>query len=83
MCHVSVGHVQRAIEASGIPTTSVYVEAFGHVARQMALPRTVLVPHLMGRPVGPPHRPEHQARVVRAALALLETARQPTVAPFG
>lgn len=79
MCHVSVGHVQRAIETAGIPTVSVYVEAFAHVARQMSLPRTLTVPHLMGRPLGPPFDRERQADVVMAALDLISSADRPTI----
>jgi len=71
---VSVGHVQRAVEEAGIPTVSVFVRAFAHVVHEMKLPRTVVVRHPMGRPLGAPGDHEHQTEVVDAALDLLEGA---------
>lgn len=75
---MSVGHVQRAIEQAGIPSVSVYVKSFAHVAEFMSTPRTVVVSHPMGRPLGAPFDAERQRAVVGAALALLESAREPT-----
>lgn len=71
---MSVGHVQRAVEEAGIPTVSIYVRAFRHVVEEMKLPRTVVVKHPMGRPLGAPGDPVRHAEVVDAALDLLETA---------
>lgn len=82
MCHVSVGHVQRAIEASGIPTVSVYVASFGHIPELMSLPRSVITPHPMGRPLGAPGDGERQLHVVRTALELLAEV-QPSVVEMG
>ena len=74
MCHVSVGHVARHLEAEGIPTVSVYVRSFRHVAEEMKVPRTVVTRHPMGRPFGAPGDVARHRAVVWAALALLETA---------
>ena len=74
MCHVSVGHVARAAESAGIPTTTVFVKSFAHVAAEMGLARTVITRHPMGRPLGPARDGETQRIVVRAALGLLESA---------
>lgn len=71
---MSVGHVARAVEKSGIPTVGVFVAAFRHVPEQMTLPRTVITKHPMGRPLGAPGDHERHREVVRAALGLLETA---------
>ncbi len=76
---MSVGHVARALEGAGIPTTSVYVRAFRHVIDEMVLPRAVVTRHPMGRPVGPPGDVDRQRAVVRAALALLGSAAERTV----
>ena len=76
MCHVSVGHVARAIEEVGIPTVSVYIQAFAHYAEAMRVPRTVVVPHAMGRPMGPPGDARRQREVIEAALALLDGATE-------
>lgn len=74
MCHVSVGHVQRAVEEAGIPTVSIYVQAFRHIVEEMKLPRTVVVKHPMGRPLGAPGDADRHTEVVDTALDLLETA---------
>lgn len=79
MCHVSVGHVQRVLEASGLPTVSVYVAAFAHVPRQMAVSRAVITPHPMGRPLGAPGDAERQLDITRFALHRLTTDEPATV----
>jgi hypothetical protein len=71
---VSVGHVAREIEATGIPTVSVYVRAFRHVAEAMGVPRAVVTRHPMGRTLGAPGDTERQHEVIAAALDLLEAA---------
>ena len=71
---MSVGHVARAIEESGIPTVTIVTKAFEHRAREMKYPRTLVVKHLLGRPMGAPHDTERQHRVLNAALALFESA---------
>jgi len=64
-------------------TTVVSIEAFEAHVRQMALPRVLLTPNPMGRPIGPPHRIEVQRAAVRAALELIDEAGDPgTVARF-
>jgi hypothetical protein len=80
---VTVGHVARAIEAVGIPTVCVYIEAFRPDAELLKPARTLITPHLMGRPLGLPHQVERQRTVIRAALRLLETAdHAPTLETF-
>ncbi len=77
MCHVSVGHVARALEDAGLPSVAVFIRAFRHVAEAMTLPRTLVTPHLMGRTLGPPGARRRQREVAAAALGLLETATSP------
>lgn len=74
MCHVSVGHVARALEEAGIATAVVYIRAFRHLAAAMTIPRTLLTPHLMGRTMGPPGAVETHREVLEAALRLTESA---------
>ena len=77
---MTVGHVARAIEAIGIPTVCVYIEAFRPDAELLKPARTLVTPYLMGRPLGLLHRREQQMAVIRDALHLLETAdRAPTL----
>jgi hypothetical protein len=78
---VSVGHVQRAIEAAGIPTVGVYIGAFAHVPRQMSVARALITPHPLGRPLGAPGDTERQLAVVEAALDLFQ-ATEPTIREF-
>ncbi len=80
---MTVGHVARAIEAIGIPTVCVYIAAFRPDAELLKPARVLVTPHLMGRPLGLPHRREQQLAVIRAALRLLETAdHAPTMETF-
>lgn len=72
MCHVSVGHVQRAVEGAGIPTVGVYVRSFGHIPDLMGVARAIVTDHPMGRPLGAPGDGGRQLAVVRCALSLLE-----------
>ena len=71
---MSVGHVALAAEKAGLPTVTVMVRSFRHVAEQMGLPRTLVTRHPMGRPLGPAGDRERQREVVEQALALLDTA---------
>jgi hypothetical protein len=80
---MTVGHVARAIENAGIPTVSVSIEAFRPDAQLLKPARTLITPHLMGRPLGLPQRRDQQLAVIRAALKLLETAEHaPTMKLF-
>lgn len=81
MCHVSVGHVQRALETAGIATVGIYIEAFAHVPHQMSLPRVLITPHPLGRPIGAPNDAERQLAVVEAALDLFDVG-EPTIRNF-
>jgi hypothetical protein len=77
VCHGSVGLVARALEAAGIPTVSVFIQAFRHRALQLRVPRVLVTPHLMGRTIGPVGDAARQRDVVEAALQLLEDAATP------
>jgi hypothetical protein len=59
-----------------VPTVVIAVRAFENRLRAMTLPRVVLTPHLMGRPLGAPGDSERQRATLRAALDLLERATQ-------
>ena len=80
---MTVGHVARAIESVGIPTVCVYIEAFRPDAELLKPARTLVTPHLLGRPLGLPHQREQQRAVILTALRLLETADYaPTLETF-
>ncbi len=80
---MTVGHVARAIEAVGIPTVSIYIEAFRPDAQLLKPARTLITANIMGRPLGLPHRRDQQLAIIRAGLHLLETAEHaPTMEMF-
>lgn len=79
MCHVSVGHVARAVEEAGIPTTTIFVRAFRHVAEEMKLPRVVVARYPMGRPLGAAGDLQGQRSVTMTALGLLDSATERTI----
>ena len=69
-----MGHLARLLEEAGIPTVVVASDIFGPRLRALSLPRVLLTPHAMGRPVGPPHDVARQRQILLAALDLLEHA---------
>jgi len=69
---MSVGHVARALEAVGIATVCVYVQAFRYRAAALQVPRALVTAFPMGRNLGAPGNARQQTRVIRPALALLE-----------
>lgn len=73
---MSVGHVSRAIEEAGIPTVTIMVRPFRHVAEAMRVPRTLVTRHPMGRPLGAAGDVDRQREVVEAALSLFESAAE-------
>jgi hypothetical protein len=65
------------LEAGGIATVTVGIQAFRRRMEAMTLPRLLVTPHLLGRTLGAPGDRDRQRTTVLAALALLEQARQP------
>ena len=76
---MSVGHVARIVEEAGIPTTTIFVRAFRHLAEEMKLPRVVVPRYPMGRPLGAVGDRRGHRRVTMAALELLDTATRRTI----
>jgi hypothetical protein len=64
------------LEESGIPTVIVAVKAFKKRMQMMTVPRVLLTPHLMGRPMGRPGDNATHRKVIQSALALLASAEQ-------
>lgn len=73
---MSVGHVARLFEEAGIATVVVAIRPYENRIKMMSLPRALLTPHLMGRPLGAPGDRETQLKVIRHALNMLETAEK-------
>lgn len=71
-----MGHVARLLEAAGIPTVIIGIQAAWSRMTVMALPRVLITPHFMGRTLGAPGNHKRQRETILAALDLLQTARQ-------
>ncbi len=69
-----MGHVARLLEDAGIATVIIAVQAFAVRMRMMTLPRVLLTPHLMGRPLGPPGNEARHLETITTAFKLLESA---------
>ena len=73
---MSVGHVARILEKSGIATVIIAIRAFRDRLEAMTVPRVVITPHLMGRPLGAPGDSDRQRASILTALELLEKAER-------
>lgn len=71
----SVGLLQAAIERTGIPTVAITFNP--DFTRLIGTPRALAVRFPYGAPFGDPRNRWLQTRVLREALALLDTATQP------
>ena len=65
----------RTLEAAGLATILVTPMPFW--AEKIGVPRTLAVEFPFGHALGQPHDAVQQTRVIRQALAVLETARAP------
>lgn len=70
-----MGLAQRVLEASGIPTVS--LSMIPDFTRATGSPRLAGLAYPMSRPMGRPGDADGQRAVLRAALALLDHAREP------
>ncbi|MEM7128899.1 MAG: hypothetical protein AAF702_21375 [Chloroflexota bacterium] len=73
---MSVGHIARLVEEAGIPTVIIATQAFRPRLEAMRVPRTVLTPYPMGRPLGAAHDIVCQRMTMVAAANLLENATE-------
>jgi len=65
-CHVAAGVLARAIEARGLPTTSIATLRLN--ARSLKPPRALFLDFPLGCPCGRPGRPDQQRAILRDAL---------------
>jgi len=70
-----VGLVARVIEAAGIPTVT--LNMIWHYQRLVGMPRVAAIEHPFGRPYGDVGDAKTQLAVLRAALAVFDSAREP------
>ncbi|NQU63229.1 MAG: hypothetical protein HQ517_02940 [SAR324 cluster bacterium] len=71
---MSVGHTARILEEKGIATVVIAVQTFEKSLKAMRLPRLLITPHPMGRPLGPPFNRGKQRSIIETALKLLDTS---------
>ncbi len=71
---MSVGHLARLLEESGIATVIIAAIAFRRRLEALTPPRVLLTRHVMGRPIGPPSDRNRQQQVLTAAVKLLAEA---------
>lgn len=71
---MSVGHVARAFEESGIPTVIIAVQPFVKRLEVMSLPRVLITDNLIGRVLGAANDTAYQLKVLKKAIALLSSA---------
>ena len=71
-----MGHVARVLEERGMATVVIGAVPFQDRMVAMHLPRLVITPHLMGRPLGPSGDWARQREVIRIALDLLDHAEE-------
>ena len=77
MCNQSVGLIQRAIEATGISTTSITLDE--SITKRVKPPRALSVPYRFGYPLGEPNNPKLQHAIIAEALALLADETPPPI----
>ena len=82
MCNQTVGLTAGAIEAAGV--TTVTLALLESIAKAVRPPRALWVPYPHGFPLGAPHDPTLQTRILRAAmdLAVEEPGPGPVLARF-
>lgn len=76
MCHRSVGLVQGAIEASGIPTASLSMRP--DITWHMNVSRSAYIRFPLGNPFGEVDQPGQHQLVLEQLFRLLEEATEPT-----
>jgi D-proline reductase (dithiol) PrdB len=75
ICNHSLAVIQRVLEAAGLATISLTLEA--DMMKLVRVPRAMVVDFPPGCPVGEPTDQEKQRKVVREALEYLTTMTQP------
>jgi hypothetical protein len=64
-----VGLIASVLENRGIPTTSITL--LKEVTEKVRPPRSLFVPYPLGYPLGEPHNPDLQKRIIMDSLSLL------------
>jgi D-proline reductase (dithiol) PrdB len=75
LCNQTVGLVQRAIEAAGVPTIGITLQK--EITRRVRPPRALYLRYPFGHPMGEAFARAQQRTILVDALRVLETATTP------
>jgi hypothetical protein len=75
VCHQSVGLVANTLEGAGMSTVEVTLKP--DVTHGTGTARSVRVRFPMGNPVGEPHKPNQQRRILRSVLEVMQQVQEP------
>lgn len=75
-----MGALANFIERAGVATAS--ISLIREQSEAVRPPRALWVPFALGRPLGTANDTDFQKQVIRAALGMLATARQPTIEDY-
>lgn len=68
LCHQTMGLIARAVELAGVSTLCLGLQEAGAILEQVRPPRTVLVDHIAGAPLGAPGNAAKHQHLIREAL---------------
>lgn len=74
--------IERPVEDGGAGIATVQISLIRPVTVSVKPPRALWVPFPLGRPLGPPNRPEIQLDVLRQTLGLVEQSEAPALVDF-
>lgn len=81
MCNQAVSLIAAEIERRGIPTVCLIL--LREIASKVRPPRALALPFPHGYPLGNPHDPQLQQRVIVRALQLLNRDDVPVMEDYG
>ena len=73
---MSVGHIARLLEENQIPTVITASKVFEKPLKAMHLPRVLLTPNMVGRPLGKPFDRITQKNIILKGIDLLDRAQK-------
>ena len=75
-------YIERAVSEGGAGIATVQVSLIRPVSEAVRPPRALWVPFPLGRPLGPPNRPDVQIDVLRQTLGLVNQPAAPALVDY-
>lgn len=75
-------YIERAVREGGAGIATVQISLIRPVSEAVKPPRVLWVPFPLGRPLGPPDRPDVQIDVLRQTLALVDQPAAPALVDY-